>query len=62
MGPIEIIYNGYTGERQDIDTAETNEAADNLMEMIKSLLPDSGRMSFTWSVCTLRNSHRSRDS
>ena len=44
MGPIEIIYNGYIEEREGIDTAETNEAADNLMGMIESLLPNSDRM------------------
>lgn len=44
MGPIEIIYNGYIEEREGIDTAETNEAADNLMGMIESLLPNSDKM------------------
>ena len=44
MGPSEIIYNGYIEEREGIDTAETNEAADNLMGMIESLLPNSDRM------------------
>ena len=44
VGPIEIIYNGYIEEREGIDTAETNEAADNLMGMIESLLPNSDRM------------------
>lgn len=44
MGPIEIIYNGYIEEREGIDTAETNEAADNLMGIIESLLPNSDRM------------------
>lgn len=44
MGPIEIIYNGYIKERKGIDTAETNEAADNLMGMIESLLPNSDKM------------------
>lgn len=43
-GPIEIIYNGYIEEREGIDTAETNEAADNLMGMIESLLPNSDKM------------------
>ena len=44
MGPIEIIYNGYIEEREGIDTAETKEAADNLMGMIESLLPNSDKM------------------
>ncbi len=44
MEPIEIIYNGYIERREGIDTAETNEAAGNLMGMIGSLLPNSGRM------------------
>ena len=44
VGPIEIIYNGYIEEREGIDTAETNEAADNLMGMIESLLPNSDKM------------------
>lgn len=44
MGPIEIIYNGYIEEREGIDTAETNEAVDNLMGMIESLLPNSNKM------------------
>lgn len=44
MGPIEIIYNGYIEERPGIDTAETNEAADNLMGMIESLLSNSDKM------------------
>lgn len=44
MEPIEIIYNGYIEERENIDTEETNEAADNLMGMIESLLPNSDRM------------------
>lgn len=44
MEPIEIIYNGYIEEREGIDTAETNEAADNLMAMIGSLLPNSDKM------------------
>lgn len=44
MEPIEIIYNGYIEERENIDTEEMNEAADNLMGMIESLLPNSDRM------------------
>ena len=44
MGPVEIIYNGYIEEREGIDTAETKEAADNLMGMIESLLPNSDKM------------------
>ncbi len=44
MKPIEIIYNGYIEEREDIDTEETKEAADGLMGMIRSLLPNSDRM------------------
>lgn len=44
MEPVEIIYNGYIEEREDIDTEETNEAADNLIGMIESLLPNSDRM------------------
>lgn len=44
MEPIEIIYNGYIEERENIDTEETKEAADNLMGMIESLLPNSDRM------------------
>jgi len=44
MEPVEIIYNGYIEERENIDTEETNEAADNLMGMIESLLPNSDRM------------------
>lgn len=47
MGPIEIIYKGYMDERKDIDTAETNEAADKLQEMIESLLPDSDKVQET---------------
>lgn len=44
MEPVEIIYNGYIEERENIDTEEMNEAADNLMGMIESLLPNSDRM------------------
>lgn len=44
MGALEIIYNGYIDEREDIDTEEAKEAADGLVEMIKSLLPNSDRM------------------
>jgi hypothetical protein len=44
MEPIEIIYNGYIEERGNIDTGEMNGAADSLMEMIESLLPNSDRM------------------
>lgn len=44
MEPIEIIYNGYIEERENIDTEETNEAADRLMGMIESLLPNSDKM------------------
>lgn len=38
MVPIEIIYNGYIEERK------TNEAANNLMGLIESLLPNSDKM------------------
>lgn len=44
MKPVEIIYNGYIAEHENIDTEETNEAADNLTGMIESLLPNSDRM------------------
>ena len=44
MDPIEIIYAGYIEERENIDTEETDEAADSLMGMIKSLLPGSEKM------------------
>lgn len=44
MEPIEIIYSGYIEERADIDTEEAKEAADSLMGMLESLLPNSGRM------------------
>lgn len=41
MKPVEIIYNGYIAEHEDIDIKETREAADSLMGMIESLLPGS---------------------
>lgn len=44
MEPIEIIYSGYIEERADIDTEETKEAADSLMGMLESLLPNSVKM------------------
>lgn len=44
MKPVEIIYNGYIAEHEDIDTEETREAADSLMKMIESLLPNNDRM------------------
>lgn len=44
MKPVEIIYNGYITEHENIDTEETNEAADSLMGMAESLLPGSEKM------------------
>lgn len=44
MEPVEIIYNGYIAEHEDIDSEETNKAADSLMGMIKILLPGSDSM------------------
>lgn len=41
---MESIEIRYIEERENIDTEETNEAADNLMGMIESLLPNSDRM------------------
>lgn len=44
MEPVEIIYNGYATEHEDIDTEETKEAADRFLHMIESLLPNSQKM------------------
>lgn len=44
MKPVEIIYNGYIAEHEDIDTEETSEAADALIGMIGSLLPNSTKI------------------
>lgn len=45
MKPVEIVYNGYMEDHEDnIDTQETIEAADALMGMVESLLPNSQKI------------------
>lgn len=44
MNPIEIIYDGYIEDRKSIDTEETIQASDNLLEIIESLLPASEKI------------------
>lgn len=52
MRPVEIIYSGYLEEHENnIDTPETNAAADAVMELLESLLPNSRIQDAIFAEC-----------